>query len=304
MVKRRPALDVDSPDTPTEPSALSLSDVIASIVDDFHPFAIGDERPWRAKAADPAARQVTRRRVFFTTDDDRRHAAQALLDELGSTVIVHTVDVVDDGAAWAERSQAAVRAVRAGKIIIAPPWDVPPPDPQTIRIVIRPSMGFGTGHHASTRLCALALQEQHVAGRTVTDIGTGSGVLAIAAAKLGAGAVLALESDRDAVSCAAENVATNGVDARVTIRADELGVAPPPPPSDVVIANLTGGAIARLGRAITHAASPGGALILSGLTVDEVPMVTEAVAPFATLCSRTSDDEWACLVLQTRLGTP
>ena len=148
-----------------------------------------------------------------------------------------SVDVPDEE--WARRSQANLTPVRIGHIVVAPPWlapdPVPPaydlqPVPNRIRhsadhlIVIDPSTGFGTGHHETTRLCLSLLQRIELFGRRVIDVGTGSGVLAIAAALLGASSVVALDEDPEALRNARENVARNNVATLVERERDGPGL--------------------------------------------------------------------------------
>ena len=127
-------------------------------------------------------------RLFFVASADRDAAAATLASSLPACVAT-PVDVPDER--WAERSQASLSAITVGAITVAPPWDLP--EDRSGVIIIEPSMGFGTGHHASTRLCLRLLQEVTVSGSRVLDAGTGSGVLAIAAWQLGAACVVAVE---------------------------------------------------------------------------------------------------------------
>ncbi len=144
---------------------------------------------------------------------------------------------------WARRTQAELPAVRIGTVIIAPPWDVPKPSLQVpdpnITVIIEPSRGFGTGHHQSTRLCLVLLQGRNLAGLRVIDVGTGSGVLAITAARLGAAFVAAIDSDPDAVENARENIVANDATQIVEAHVDDLTTTTLDP-ADLVTANLTG----------------------------------------------------------------
>jgi ribosomal protein L11 methyltransferase len=225
-------------------------------------------------------------RFFFHTVHDRDRAAEALRAHFAG-LDVRTVDVPDED--WAARSQAALRAVTIGALTVAPPWDA-----TAGAIIIQPSMGFGTGHHATTRLCLAALQQIDLQDRSVIDVGTGSGVLAIAARRLGASGVLAIDDDADAIAAAEENVRLND-ESRIALevadlRASRIGQF------DVVIANLTGALLVSAAVRLQAFATADGVLILSGLMENEEQDVLRAFDR-CTLDRRTQQDEWVCLVL-------
>ena len=227
-------------------------------------------------------------RVFFTSPSERDRAAAALRIEFPDATI-EAIDVPDED--WAARSQASLRAVRVGNIVVAPPWDVPA---GPVVIIIQPSMGFGTGHHATTRLCIDALQRLNIAGRTVLDVGTGSGVLAIAASLLGASRSVGIDDDADAITSAHENLQLNP-QAEATLlvtdlRATDVGSA------DIVIANLTGGLLISAARALQDLVARGGSLVLSGLmAVEETDVI--AAFPAWGVDYRSEEDEWLCVVI-------
>ena len=231
-------------------------------------------------------------RVYFAGDQARRAVCQALPDALPDTFDLAPVDVEDEG--WALKVQQDLGAVDVGDVVIAPPWDVPHTARQVI--VIEPSMGFGTGHHQSTRLCLRILQEVDVTGREVIDAGTGSGVLAIAACLRGAARALALDYDPDAITGALENARRNRVGDRVDAQVIDLGTwsgAPAP----VAFANLTAFLLRRFAPTIQAMVAPGGQLILSGFTTNQVALVLD-VFPGWTVRSRHVEDEWVGLLLQ------
>jgi ribosomal protein L11 methyltransferase len=146
-------------------------------------------------------------------------------------------------------------------------------------MVIEPSMGFGTGHHATTRLCLLALQTLPLTNLSVLDVGTGSGILALAAARLGAAAALGIDCDADAIQAANENLALDR-DSRARFLLADLASADVEP-ADVVFANLTGALLARSAPLLLGLLRPGGVLIVSGLLEEERDDVCRAFAAAA-----------------------
>jgi ribosomal protein L11 methyltransferase len=165
------------------------------------------------------------------------------------------------------------------------------PHPAPITILIEPSRGFGTGHHQSTRLCIVLLQNRNLSGLTVTDVGTGSGVLAITAAKLGAAFVSAIDNDPDAVENARENIAANGVEKIVEAHVDDLSTTTVPP-ADLVTANLTGTLLAHHAADLARLVRPSGSLLVSGFNVDDKDRVIAALAPYFAVTESAEEDDW------------
>ena len=292
----RPALDIHLPTAPA-----SLLPRLDALLDDYDPFAVDDAAGGKdagPEVEDPSA--SVERRVYFFSAGARDAARRAIDRTLGPDGARATpVDVDDDG--WAARSQASLRAVRVGELVVAPPWDAPLPA-ATARpvVVIEPSMGFGTGHHASTRLCLLALQrirDQLRRSCRVLDLGAGSGVLAIAAALLGAGAVVAVERDPDALGNARDNVRRNRVAERVSLLAGDLTTLPLNA-ACVVTANLAGPFFVRHAAAVARCVRPGGLLLASGVTAGEEPAARGALEPPLVLRERTMEDDWVGLVFE------
>lgn len=277
-----PALDLDLRPGVSLPDG--FEDRLALALDDVSPVAVEE-------------RSGVHWRVYFEAEGARDAAASPLGDALAAWLDITPVSVPDEG--WAVKVQQDLGPVQVGRVVVAPPWDRPaPPDPgdPPLLIVIEPSMGFGTGHHQSTRLCLSGLQAIDLAGRRVIDAGTGSGVLAIAAAMLGAREVLALDNDPDAVDAARDNVRRNGAGDTVRCEVADLGefearAAP------VVVANLTAFLLRRYASTVETLVETGGLLVTSGFTADQVPLVLDAFPGF-TLLDREDEDDWVCLRLR------
>ena len=263
-------------------AVLSEHDLISIHEDD-----INDPRAWTAHFGSTASRDQA---LAAVTGDPEFTALDARATEI-------------EDEDWARRTQADLPAIKIGRVIVAPPWDVPPPAlrvPQPdIVVLIEPSRGFGTGHHQSTRLCIVLLQNRNVSGLTVTDVGTGSGVLAITAAKLGAAFVSAFDSDPDAVENARENIEANDVGKLVDAHVDDL-VTTTVRPADLVTANLTGTLLARHASDLARLVCRGGSLIVSGFNVDEKPRVEEALSAHFDLTETAEEDDWHAFIVRAR----
>ena len=277
--------------------AITLCEILYAALDGFAPLAIHEHETadgWR---------------VFFRTDELRDRAAESLRSSFAASLTeISSVQVPDEG--WARRSQAGLRAVRVGRIVVAPPWDDTALSAthatgneaarRSLIVVIDPSTGFGTGHHETTRLCLALLQEVDVAGHRAIDVGTGSGVLAIAAAKLGASSVLALDDDPEALRNAAENVTRNDVSGVVVLQTADLASFHSPPAS-IVTANLTGAALERHADRLRALVSAGGALIVSGFNGGEADDVAAAFGDRVE--RRIAEGDWAAMLLRLT-GSP
>jgi ribosomal protein L11 methyltransferase len=190
---------------------------------------------------------------------------------------LQVVALADENWADAWRAHFTPRPV-GRRLLIVPPWDGDGTNGRLV-ITIEPGRAFGTGHHGTTAGCLEAIEavvERDRPSRMI-DVGTGSGILAIAAARLGVGAVLAVDDDPDAVACAMANAARNHVSDRVRcVLADATGLVEPPAP--LLVANLLSAAHRRLAEQYRRALAPGGTLILGGILDAEAADVVTALA--------------------------
>jgi ribosomal protein L11 methyltransferase len=197
-------------------------------------------------------------------DESRVSGAVRRSDPLAVIEYAPTPDV-DWSAEW----RARIRAHRAGRLVVTPPW-LAEEFSADERVIIDPGMAFGTGEHETTRGALRLLQAELRPGDDVADLGAGSAVLAIGAAKLGARRAVAIEIDPDAIGNAEENVARNGVADRVTvIEGDAASLLPLVAPVRVVLANIISSVLVELLPVIEASLAADGVAILSGILLDE-----------------------------------
>lgn len=202
---------------------------------------------------------------------------------------------------WANAWKANFSVVRvSNRVLVKAPWhDYAPQIGETV-IELDPGTAFGTGRHPSTQLCMQALEEELAAGDHVLDVGIGAGVLATAAALLGARAVDGVDIDPVAIRAAGATAERNGVGGIVRVALGSVGPDGPfPGPFDLVVANIITRVLIELAPALARAVVPGGTLILGGILDDKEASVHEAFASEnLTLVRRTQGEDWVALVLR------
>jgi ribosomal protein L11 methyltransferase len=202
---------------------------------------------------------------------------------------------------WGENWKRYFRPIRISRFVVKPPWSRIRMKRNQIPIEITPGMAFGTGTHATTQLCLQALEKYlKQKGLSVLDAGTGSGILSIAAARLGAGEVLGLDIDEEAVRIAKENVEKNQVSDRVNIRSGRIGEIRKR--FDAVLANIDLKGLMRMKRSLIHHLKDQGILILSGILRQEREQVRQhyletAVFQWVKVAQK---GEWICLTFKKK----
>lgn len=190
--------------------------------------------------------------------------------------------------------EASHGRVQVGRFIVSPPWQFPDPDDTTIILKIKPSMGFGTGHHPSTRLALSLLQQVECAGRDVLDVGTGSGLLAMAAVRLGAARVCAIDRDPNALAAATEGFHRNRLTNRVELRQADISTEAIGQ-FHLVIANLESVQIRAWADSLRRHVHCPGQLLVSGFLTAEAQAVLRALRAPARLIEY--EDDWAAVVI-------
>ncbi|OAT82300.1 50S ribosomal protein L11 methyltransferase [Desulfotomaculum copahuensis] len=197
---------------------------------------------------------------------------------------------------WANAWRAYYKPVPVGRsLVVKPSWEEYRVDPGRHVIELDPGMAFGCGTHPTTVMCLELLEETVASGETVIDVGTGSGILAVAAALLGAGRVTAVDNDPVAVAAARENIIRNGVQGIVTAKQGDL-LAGEWEPAGLVAANIVADVIIRLAPAAAMLLKPGGLFIVSGIIRDREAQVRWALAAAGLSVSRERrGGEWVAL---------
>ena len=217
------------------------------------------------------------------------------LAKLGIQVTLEVTEVDEED--WAHAWKEYFNVTRIGKnIVIKPAWKDHDPAPEDLIIELDPGMAFGTGTHPTTFSCLEMLETYTQPGATFMDVGCGSGILTIAAAKLGASPLTALDNDETAVAISEKNLAHNGIDGAhlVTATLDQL----PTTPQDLIAANIIAQVLVNIMGDIAHRLAPGGIAILSGIIQERREDIMEALkAQNLKIVEEKNMDEWVTLAI-------
>ena len=270
--------------TTVEPAFLLTDEGLGAHVDPSRPAIVRGYVP----ARDPASAEAAR----VTVETALGHLRAFDLRPIGplATRLVHEAD-------WASAWKAHFPVLRIGRrLVIRPSWRRHRPLPDDVVLALDPGMAFGTGLHPTTRLCLAALEAigDQGPGARVLDVGCGSGILLIAALKLGAGTALGVDIDPIAVEATRANARRNGVARRVRVHQATLPTGEPP--FDLVLANLIASLLVALADELFGELRAGGTLIASGIFRDREPDVTRAFAAAGlAVVDRAAEGDWVAL---------
>ena len=252
-----------------------------------------DEQPQFGEPGTPTTPGWQRSRVLALCESDTNvsELLQAACQQLGVPPIRDFSVTAMAEQNWVQLTQAQFDPIQiSGRLWIVPSWHESP-DPSAINLVLDPGMAFGTGSHPTTRLCLEWLEKTVTPGCSVFDYGCGSGILAIAAGKLGAREVRGLDIDPQAVEAARANAERNAV------MADFVdGSQPIDGTYDVVVANILSNPLRVLAPAICALVRPaGGQLALSGILREQADEIIAVYAPWIALTVADVGEDWVCL---------
>ena len=231
--------------------------------------------------------------ALFDPAADPRAIVSAIAAELGTPVPSVALSTVEEQD-WVRLTQSQFEPIRiSSRMWILPSWHQAV-DPDAINLVIDPGLAFGTGSHATTRLCLQWLELHVRPGDRLLDYGCGSGILAIAAKRLGAGHVTGTDVDPQAIDAARANAALNHVNGEF-VTPSALGTADNDGTYDVVVANILTNPLRMLAPAIAARVRSGGRIVLSGVLADQSPSVVEAYEPWFNIAAWRIADGWAAL---------
>jgi ribosomal protein L11 methyltransferase len=258
----------------------------------------GDQPLFEPKPGETPLWQRTKVVALFEEGVDETEIRNAVAAEFGERLAGWESTILEDRVwerAWLEH----FKPMRFGRRLWICPTGFEPPEPEAVNVILDPGLAFGTGTHPTTALCLEWLDGQDLAGRTLIDYGCGSGILAVAALKLGAARAYGIDIDAQALTASEENARKNGVESRLTLGYPKnLSAAT----ADVLVANILAGPLIELAVDIADRLRPGGLLALSGILATQVDEVRRAYESRIDFAPAKLLEDWALLTGIRRAG--
>lgn len=285
------SLTVDRERTPLLEAVLENAGALAVTLDDAGAEPLLEPLP----GTTPLWRGVRLTALFA---DDQ--SSQTLVEDLAGWIRANLstdprIERLEDRP-WERVWLESFKPTRFGRRLWVCPRGQRAPDPDGVIVDLDPGLAFGTGHHPTTALCLEWLDGADLVGRTLLDYGCGSGILAIAALKLGAAHAITVDHDPQAIEATRANADRNGVVDRLsTCRPEGLGGLEARLPSDLVIANILAGPLVELAPTLVGHLRPGGGLVLSGVLLEQVDAVSDAYRRDVALEPVRVREDWALI---------
>jgi ribosomal protein L11 methyltransferase len=229
--------------------------------------------------------------ALFAADIEPAGVRQQLREMLDDSQLEVSVEALADRD-WSTTWREGLRPMCFGERLWVCPTDIACPQDDAVVLQLDPGIAFGTGTHATTAMCLEWLDRHPPRGQTVIDYGCGSGILAIAAMKLGAAAVHAIDIDAQALAASRENARLNGILSGFNV---QLPVDFDPPRADLVIANILANPLQELAGELCGMLRPGGAILLSGILAEQSDAVMAAYQPWIDFDAPRGRDGWVLL---------
>ena len=257
----------------------------------------GNEPIYEPDANRPSLWSDTRLTALFPADADMPAVTTRLCADLALAALPpHRIEPLEDRD-WAREWLKDFKPMRFGRRLWICPTAFTPPDPSAVNLLLDPGLAFGTGTHATTALCLDWLDTHGPEGLAVIDYGCGSGILAIAAARLGAREVWAVDNDPQALVATRDNAARNGVADRIRISAPE---ALPAGRVQLLLANILAGPLVSLAPRFAELTQAGGTLVLSGILESQEHDIRQVYTATFTDFARAERDGWLRITAQRR----
>ncbi len=250
-----------------------------------------------------AFEQQDNRLITYITKENfnvvhRERIEQLLTGYPGDSYIISEEVVADQN--WNEQWEQTIQAQNIGRFFVKPTWSRESAPRDKIELEIDPKMSFGTGYHETTRLMLYFLPDVVQEGMQVLDAGTGTGILSIAAAKLGAGHVFAFDIDEWSITNTTENILLNGVADSITVQKGSSETIPSDKKMDLVLANIDLNSILELLPDLTRALKKEGILLISGLLKKDKQTVIDKLSEHFNIPEVRNENEWIAMMAQKK----